>query len=96
MLEEKISSTLKTIHSAFAGVQLDRGISWREADVIDDYGMEEEREKARSIDEKLDWSKLSDGLIESISFVPIPPTPSATLPASPLPVNAHPVFDKSV
>ncbi len=38
MLEERISSTLETIHSAFAGVQLGRGISWREADVIDDYG----------------------------------------------------------
>ncbi len=32
-------------------------------DVIDDYGTEEEREKARSIDEKFDWSKLSDDLI---------------------------------
>ncbi len=63
MREEKISSTLETIHSAFAGVQLGRGISWREADILDAYGMEKERERACNIDEKFDWSKLSDDLI---------------------------------
>lgn len=36
---------INEIEIAFANVKLEDGVSWREADVIDDHGSEEERKK---------------------------------------------------
>jgi len=62
-LEEKITQLIASIHSAFAGVRLENGVSWQEATVLDDYGTLEERRQARNLDEKNDWSQIPDTLI---------------------------------
>jgi hypothetical protein len=55
------------IELAFAGVRLEQGISIREAMVIDHFGTEEDRQQARAQDEKEDWTKVPDDLINSHS-----------------------------
>ena len=64
----QIENAIAEIETAFAGVQLGEGISLREADVIDDYGTDEERLAARAQDEVSDWRKISDELIEQHSY----------------------------
>lgn len=56
------------IKSAFAGIRLGNGISWREADVIDDYGSKEQRKLARMQDEKEDWTKIPLALIGDLRY----------------------------
>ena len=51
------------IGRAFSGVRLDDGVSLREADVLDDYGTEAERKKARGLDELQSWQMISEDLI---------------------------------
>jgi hypothetical protein len=51
------------IESAFAGVTLDGGISLREADVIDDFGTNADRRRARAQDEHSNWMQIPDALI---------------------------------
>src|SRR4051794_34491972 len=57
------------IEKAFAGVQLGAGTSIREADVIDSYGSEETRARARALDEQHDWRKIPDETIETYHWV---------------------------
>jgi hypothetical protein len=54
---------VERIERAFAGVRLGAGVSLREADVIDDYGTEADRKKARAQDELEDWKRIPDDLI---------------------------------
>lgn len=49
----------RRIREAFRTVRLEDGIGLFEAQVIDDYGSDAERAKARSADEKHDWTLLS-------------------------------------
>ncbi len=48
------------IRAAFAGVTREGGISWSEADVIDDGGTEEEQAAARARDCESSWEALVD------------------------------------
>lgn len=56
------------IESAFSGVNLGSGTSWREAQLIDDYGSYEERKMARSKDETEDWQKIPLALIGDLKY----------------------------
>jgi hypothetical protein len=61
-------SVIEEIERAFDGVRLGEGVSLREADVIDDYGSDAQRKKARSKDELVDWRKISDASISHYSW----------------------------
>jgi hypothetical protein len=68
-MEPKTKEALITkIEAAFSGVKLGGGISWREADVIDDYGSKEQRRLARLQDEKEDWTKIPLELIGDLRY----------------------------
>lgn len=54
----RFANLIHQITAAFADVNLEDGISLREADVIDDYGTEDERKAARAADEKNDWQRI--------------------------------------
>jgi len=57
------------IRTEFANVRLGEGISICEANVIDDYGSDEERATARAGDEHQDWSRIPAELIEKLPHV---------------------------
>ncbi len=65
MKKARIEKAVKQIEDAFAGVALGEGVSLREAEVIDDYGTDEERSEAREQDEHNDWQRIPDEEIES-------------------------------
>lgn len=71
-IEAEARLLIAEIERAFASVTLEDGVSIREADVIDDYGSLEDRQKARSRDELKDWRRIPDDLLEhfhwSLSF----------------------------
>jgi hypothetical protein len=67
-LEAQIHHLSEVIHQAFAGVTLGSGVSWREADVIDDYGTPDQRKLARNQDEKHNWSKVPDSLVGDLKY----------------------------
>ncbi len=60
---------VKQIVDAFAEVSLGNGVSLHEADMIDDYGTDEEQAAARRQDELLDWQRIPDEDMENHSFV---------------------------
>ncbi len=62
-MTDKAQQIVETIERAFAGVQLEEGISLGEAIVLDDYGSDEDRALARSHDELHDWRNISDETI---------------------------------
>jgi len=64
---------IKEIEIAFAGVKLEDGVSWREADVLDSYGTAEERKKAREQDEQDDWTNISFALIGDLRYQSVLP-----------------------
>jgi len=68
MEHKTIEELISEIESAFAGVKLGNGVSWREADVIDDYGSKEQRRLARVQDEKEDWKKIPLELIGDLRY----------------------------
>lgn len=72
-LETKIQQLIQEIHLAFAGVELGDGVSWREADVLDDYGSPDERNQARNQDEKKDWTRVPDELIGDLQYQSVLP-----------------------
>lgn len=61
------SSVIKAIETAFAGVLLEDGIGIYEAEVIDDYGGEEERQKAKLKDlvSWRNWQEIPDEVLRS-------------------------------
>ena len=63
-LELRLEGVMNEIHTAFADVGLEDGISLHEADVIDHYGTEEERLAARQQDEHEDWRRIPFHAIE--------------------------------
>lgn len=67
-METDIAELKTAIHEAFAGVRLGAGVSFREADVIDDYGSKEARAAARALDEQREWAKISYELIGSLRY----------------------------
>ncbi|MEM9525196.1 MAG: DUF6714 family protein [Bacteroidota bacterium] len=68
LMETDIAELKTAIHQAFAKVRLGAGVSWREADVIDDYGSAQARAAARAQDEQVDWSKIPYNLIGSLRY----------------------------
>lgn len=63
------SYLLNLIERAFAGVQLEDGVSLHEADVIDNYGTNAERQAARATDELEDWHRLDRHELEHMGWV---------------------------
>ncbi|MBX3120540.1 MAG: hypothetical protein KF784_15885 [Fimbriimonadaceae bacterium] len=51
---------IEEIYVAFAGVTREDGISWSEADVLDNYGSMEERLAAQASDKDTTWQSLVD------------------------------------
>lgn len=72
-MKTKIEALIKSIHEAFAGVQLGNGISWREAYVIDFYGGLEERKLERAKDEHHDWKQIPFSLIKDLKYQDVLP-----------------------
>src|SRR5688572_15704193 len=62
-MSDNAQLVIERIERAFLGVRLDDGVSLREADVIDNYGSEAERKKARDQDELEDWQRIPEDLI---------------------------------
>lgn len=60
----RIDQTVKQIEDAFADVSLGNGVSLNEAEVIDDYGTDDQRAAARERDELHDWQRIPDEDIE--------------------------------
>jgi hypothetical protein len=60
---------LALIREAFDKVEREDGISLHEADVIDDYGGELARRKARRLDNETHWSAVKDEDIERYHWV---------------------------
>lgn len=58
-----------SIHEAFDEVEREDGISLHEADVIDDYGGELARRKARRLDNEAHWSEVKGDDIERYHWV---------------------------
>lgn len=59
-LETERQAVEAAIRAAFAGVDRAGGVSWTEADVIDDWGTDEERAEARALDKERSWESLVD------------------------------------
>jgi hypothetical protein len=63
--DQQIRDALITdIEKAFDGVQREDGVTLHEARVIDDYGTDEERAKARENDTEQRWQNIPDKWIE--------------------------------
>lgn len=60
-----IANLIEKITIVFDGVQREDGVSLHETYVIDSYGNEEERAKARAIDNESRWQDVSDEWLES-------------------------------
>jgi len=58
--EQKKQALIEEITTAFDGVSREGGVSLSEAWVIDDYGSDEERAKARKQDTETSWQEVSD------------------------------------
>jgi len=66
-MSDKARSVIDAIEKAFGGVRLEDGVSLREAIVLDNYGTDEERQRARLQDEPEDWRKIPDETIADYS-----------------------------
>lgn len=62
-MKDNAHLVIERIERAFADVRLGRGVSLREADVIDAYGTAAEKRKARAQDEQSDWKNIPEDLI---------------------------------
>ena len=60
MTGSEFKAVIDQIERAFSNVTLEAGVSLHEADVIDGYGSDDERKKARAGDEKEDWQHISE------------------------------------
>lgn len=67
-MEPQIIALKSSIYKAFEGVELGEGVSWREADVIDDYGGDQQRQLARAQDEQKDWTQIPLSLIGDLRY----------------------------
>ncbi len=63
-----LDDAIEKIVEAFVDIRLGDGVSLREADVIDDYGSDEERAAARERDEGHEWRKIRKVDLEHNSF----------------------------
>lgn len=63
--QEKLSSLIEEISSAFNGVSRENGVSLHEAEVIDAYGSDAERAEARKQDTDCKWQDVLDEDIEN-------------------------------
>lgn len=59
------SAVIAEITSAFDGVSREDGVTLHEADVIDDYGSDAERQKARRLDQDSRWQDVPETDIEN-------------------------------
>ena len=51
-------ATIRAIHQAFAGVSRANGVTLHEAQVIDDHGSDQARQRARSRDSEAKWEQV--------------------------------------
>lgn len=62
-MEKLREQIVMEIENAFSHVHLGNGIGINEANAIENYEDNEERQKARTLDEKVSWLKISDALV---------------------------------
>lgn len=72
-MQQNIPTLISSITHAFRDIELGNGVSWHEADVLDNYGSQEQRNKARALDEKNDWTNIPEGLIGDLKFQSVLP-----------------------
>jgi hypothetical protein len=58
--EQRKQAVIKEITAAFDGVSREGGVSWNEAWVIDDYGTDRQRAKARKKDTETRWQDVPE------------------------------------
>jgi hypothetical protein len=63
-MPESREDLIRAIEERFADVRLDDGVTLHEANVIDDYGTDEERMAARRLDNEDRWQEIPDKHIE--------------------------------
>lgn len=66
---EKAEKIIAAISQAFGTVLLGQGISFHEANAIDDYASDEERKKARTLDTETHWWELPPDKLERFNLV---------------------------
>ena len=69
MTHSTVDAVIEQVANAFAGVKREEGITLHEADVIDDYGTEEERTLARAQDLEENWEDVSAKDIETYDWI---------------------------
>lgn len=65
-IDDTIETLTLQIGVAFADVTREDGVTLHEADVIDDYGSDEQRAAARQLDTDRHWSEVEDALIDTL------------------------------
>ena len=72
-MSQHIQTLIDEIHLAFKDVKLGNGTSWREAAVLDDYGTIAQRQAARALDEKEDWTRIPFSLVSDLKYQDVMP-----------------------
>jgi len=66
-VDDETRAIIEDIHAAFRGVS--RGqITLHEAEVIDDYGSQEDRMSARNLDTDRKWTEIPDEYVEECAY----------------------------
>ena len=81
-MSDNLYRIITAIENAFQGVQLESGISLREAIVLDNYGMEEERREAVLQDASEQLIARARQIIGKIKLMPGNPPAPAPAPQS--------------
>lgn len=69
LIEQERASLVEQIERAFDGVQREEGVTLHEAEVIDNYGSDEERAAARRMDADQYWQAVPDALLARLSAI---------------------------
>ncbi len=68
--EEERRAVIEQIGTIFQDVRIEDGITLHEAEVIDDYGTDEERKEARQNDPEVRWQDVPDWKLEKLQGLP--------------------------
>lgn len=62
----EVSDLIAVIQAAFAGVPRGNGITWHEAEELDNYATEAERASARGLDVDTNWNEVAPELLDDL------------------------------